>query len=320
MRALSTRHRRVLRLELLETRALMSATPLAAAVQPAAGAAVVQSSAVAPGDTVIPVHLQLGNSALQTALGVAAQISTIEQAVESYLNEIPGWHLAGYFDKTPTYSGKVDGSVTLGSNGMLVAANVTLSGSADIAASISGYYGISVLNVGVAAAADVSANVNATASFSVDTGTWAFSGAASLAGTVKGAASAMAWPVKGEVYIAGNVAASAAINAATGIASGCVTLSGSVGADVQLNSLFGGWTTIASTSRNLGSWHTSTTVNIGTLMESEVNSVVAAQHSVVVAAIPTSMVASSQTSTSHSSAAIGPSNITTLLAQGYSAA
>ena len=239
MRFASRTDRRVMRIEALETRALLSAVPLAAVPAPA------------PGDTVIPIHAQVGGTALETILGVATKINSIEQAVDTYLGEIPGWHLTGGIDTTPTYSGSVDGSLDIAANGLLRSATVTLTASADIGAAIEGYYGISVLHVGVGAAADLSANVAATASYVFATNTWSFGGSASLVGYVKGYASATAWPVKGEVYIQGNVNAAAALNAQTGLASASMSVVGSVGADAQIQSFFGGWTTVASVSRNL---------------------------------------------------------------------
>jgi hypothetical protein len=143
---------------------------------------------------------------------------------------------------------------------------VTLTGSADIAASIDGYYGISVLHVGVGVAADMSANVQAAASFNLATDAWAFSGSASLVGQVTAYAGAVAWPLKAEVYINGGVNAAAAVNSTSGIASASITVNASVGADVQMQSLFGGWTTIASTSHSLGSWQYGTSFNLGSVM------------------------------------------------------
>jgi hypothetical protein len=277
---------RLLRLEALEHRALMSATPLAASVPPTAlGAAALQSTAASPGDMVIPIHAQIGGSALETVLGIAAKIDTIQQALTAYLNEMPGWHLTGGFDRTPAYTGKIDGSVVVGANGLLRSANVTLTGSADIAAGVEGYYGISVLHVGVGAAADLSANVSATASYSVDTNAWYFGGSTSLVGYVKGYGAATAWPLRGEVYIRGDLSASAAIDSNTGIASASVAMTGSVGVDAQMKSLFGGWTTIASASRTLGSWRYGATFDVGAWMKSEVTGVVAANQTATVAAL-----------------------------------
>ena len=201
MRIAARRNRRLLRIEPLEMCTLMSAAPLAA------------SAATAPGDTVIPIHAQVNNNALDVVLGVATDINTIEQAVDAYLDEVPGWHLTGDVNKTPTYSGEVDGSLVLGPTGMLQSANVTLTGSASMAASIQGYYGISVLHVGVGTTADLSANVNASASYNLSTNAWSFGGSASLTGYVKGSANAMLWPLQGEVYIQAAVSASAAISA-----------------------------------------------------------------------------------------------------------
>ena len=68
-------------------------------------------------DVIVPVHLKLGNSAVDVVLGIAAKIDTLEQAVDAYLNEIPGWHLTGDFDKTPAYSAEIDGSLVLSAGG-----------------------------------------------------------------------------------------------------------------------------------------------------------------------------------------------------------
>jgi hypothetical protein len=260
-----------MRFEALETRALLSAVPVATVPPPAAG------------DTVVPIHAQVGGTALETILGVATELKSIEQVIDAYLGEIPGWHLVGGIDTTPTYSGSVDGSLDIGANGLLKSATVTLTGSADIGAAIEGYYGISVLHVGVGAAADLSANVAATASYVVATNTWSFGGSASLVGYVKGYASAMAWPVKGEVYIQGNLSASAALNAQTGMASASLSVVGSVGADAQIQSFFGGWTTIASVSRNLGAWQGTASFNVGAWLKSEIGSAAAANVPVVTA-------------------------------------
>jgi hypothetical protein len=258
-----------MRIEALEPRALLSAVSVAAVPAPA------------PGDTVIPIHAQVGGTAVENILGIATKINSIEQAIDAYLDEIPGWHLTGGIDTTPTYSGAVDGSLDIGANGLLKSATVTLAASADIGAAIEGYYGISVLHVGVGVAADVSANVNATASYVFSTNTWSFGGSASLVGYVKGYASAMAWPVKGEVYVQGNVTAGAALNAQTGLASASMSVVGSVGADAQIQSFFGGWTTVASVSHNLGAWQGTASFNVGTWLKSEVGSVAAANVPVV---------------------------------------
>jgi hypothetical protein len=258
-----------MRFEALETRALLSAVPVAAVPPPA------------PGDTVVPIHATVGGTALETILGVATKINSIEQAVDAYLGEIPGWHLVGGINTTPTYSGSVDGSLDIGANGLLKSATVSLTGSADIGAAIEGYYGISVLHVGVGAAADLSANVAATASYVFATNAWSFGGSASVVGYVKGYASATAWPVKGEVYIQGNLSAAAALNAQTGLASASLSVVGSVGADAQIQSFFGGWTTVASVSRNLGAWQGTASFNVSSWLKSEVASAAAANVPVV---------------------------------------
>lgn len=260
----SCRNHRVLAVEALETRALMSVAPVVESLP-----------AVAAGDTVVPIHAQVGSTALETILGVAEKLDTIEDALNAYLNSIPGWHLTGGIDTTPSYAGMVDGQVVIGANGLLKSATMTLTGSADIGATIEGYYGTGVLHVGLGAAADLSANITATAAFSIETNTWEFGGAASLDGYVKGYATAMAWPLRGEVYIEGDIQAAAAINSNTGIASASIELAGCVGVKAQLKSLLGGWTTIASASRNLASWQACASFDVGAWMRSEATSAVA---------------------------------------------
>lgn len=272
MRIASRRDVRALRIESLENRELMSVVPPTASVPVETGAAVV----TAVGDTVIPIHAQIGGSALEKILGVAVKIDALENVLNAYLNEVPGWHVTGGIDTTPEYFGMIDGSVVLGADGMLKSASVALTGSADIGGCIEGYYGISVLHVGVGAAVDLSANVSAFASYSVDTNDWDFSGSASMVGYVKGYASAMAWPLKGEVYVKGDLTAGAAINSDSGIASANVSMVGAFGANAQLKNLFGGWKTIASVSRNLGSCQYSTSFDVGAWIQSAIGGVAAA--------------------------------------------
>jgi hypothetical protein len=297
-----------LRLEALETRTLLSAVPLATGV----------AAVATPGDTVIPFHAQIGGTALESVLGIATKIDTLEQALDAYLNEIPGWHLTGGLETTPTYSGMVDGSLDIGTNGILKSAAVTLSGSADIGAAVEGYYGISVLHVGVGVAADMSANVNATASYSVDTNAWSFGGSASLDGYVKGYASAMAWPVKGEIYVRGDVNGGASISSSTGVASASMSLVGTVGADAQIKSLFGGWSTVASVSRNLGAWQGTASFNVGAWLKSEATNVAAVNRAAAVTAQPVAAVAQASlpTATVNTAAA---SQTTTVAAQPVAA-
>jgi hypothetical protein len=260
-----------LAVEALETRALMSVAPVLESVP-----------AVVAGDTVVPIHAQVGSTALETILGVAEKLDSIEDALNAYLNTIPGWHLTGGIDTTPSYAGMVDGQVVIGANGLLKSAAMTLTGSADIGATIEGYYGTGVLHVGLGAAADLSANISATAAFHIETNTWEFGGSASLDGSVKGYATAMAWPLRGEVYVQGDVEAAAAINSNTGIASASIELDGSVGAKAQLKSLLGGWTTIASVSRSLGSWQACAAFDVGAWMRSEASGVVAVRQAAAV--------------------------------------
>lgn len=272
MRIASRRDLRVLRIESLENRELMSVVPPTASAPVATGVAVV----TAAGDTVIPIHAQIGGSALEKILGIAVKIDALEDVLNAYLNEVPGWHLTGGIDTTPEYFGRIDGSVVLGANGMLKSASVALTGSADIGGCIEGYYGISILHVGVGAAVDLSANVSAFASYSVDTNDWDFSGSASVVGSAKGYATAMAWPLKGEAYIKGDLAAAASISSDTGLASASISLVGTVGANAQMKSLFGGWSTIASVSRNLGACHYSTSFDVGAWIQSAIGGVAAA--------------------------------------------
>ena len=217
--------RRCLRIEALEDRSLPSAVPTAAG----ASTTTAETTTTTAGDVVVPFHAQVGSSALETILGVTKEFSSLEQAVDAYLNSVPGWHLSGTVDTTPSYSGSVDGSLVVSATGILKSASVTLTGSADIAGSIEGYYGISVLHVGAGVAADLSANIQVAASYTVSTNTWYFAGSASVDGYVKGYASAMAWPLKGEVYIRGDLEAAASIDSITGatvgseIASACAS-------------------------------------------------------------------------------------------------
>ena len=272
--------RRCLRIEALEDRSLPSAVPTAAGASTTAA-----ETTTTAGDVVVPFHAQVGSSALETILGVTKEFSSLEQAVDAYLNSVPGWHLSGTVDTTPSYSGSVDGSLVVSATGILKSASVTLTGSADIAGSIEGYYGISVLHVGAGVAADLSANIQVAASYTVSTNTWYFAGSASVDGYVKGYASAMAWPLKGEVYIRGDLEAAASIDSTTGMASARVTMVGSVGADAQMRSLFGGWTTIASVSKNLGSYGYSATFNVGQWLQTEVYGVAAANQTTKVTAV-----------------------------------
>jgi hypothetical protein len=179
----------------------------------------------------------------------------------------------------------IDGSIVIGANGLLKSANVALSASADIAGAVEGYYGVSVLHVGVGAAVGVATSVSAVASYTLDTNAWTFGGSASLVGYAKGYASAMAWPVKGEVYVRGDLKANAAISADTGIASASIVAEGSVGANAQLKSLFGGWTTIASASRSLGSWQYTTSFDVGSWLKSQVGGVTTATQAVRASAL-----------------------------------
>jgi hypothetical protein len=309
MRITSRQDKRFLRIETLEHRELLSAVP-----STAIGASVLQSATVtASGDTVIPINVQVGGTALETVLGVAAKIDSLETIVDAYLNEVPGWHLIGGVDTTPTYSGTITGSVTISPIGTLKSANITLTGSADIGADIEGYYGISVLHVGVGAAADVSANISATASYSVSTNAWYFGGSASLSGYAKGYASATAWPLKGEIYIQGNLSANAAVSSSTGIASTNIAVVGSVGADAQIQSLFGGWSTIASVSKTIGSWQYGATFNVGTWLESEVSGVTAADQAVKASAISANFAAQTKASAVSATTVSSPvaTNVTT---------
>ena len=65
----------------------MSVAPLPAIALPAAHAGAAVQTQAAAADVVVPIHLQLGNSAVNVVLGVAADINTLEQAVNAYLNE-----------------------------------------------------------------------------------------------------------------------------------------------------------------------------------------------------------------------------------------
>jgi len=303
MRIASRTNGRALRIETLETRALLSAVPASIA-----GASIFQNATItAEGDMVIPIHAQMGDTALEKVFGIAQQIDTLENALDAYLNSVPGWHLTGGIDTTPEYACMIDGSVVIGANGLLKSASLAVTGSADIGGSIEGYYGISVLHVGLGASLDLSANVNAYASFSVATNDWDFGGSASLIGYAKGYGSAMAWPLKGEIFIEGDVKAGAALNSDTGIASASVVVVGSVGADAQLKSLFGGWKTIASVSKTLGSWQYSASFDVGSWIQSQVNGVVVTNQAVRVSALATTAVQAKATDVSVASLAAATS-------------
>ncbi len=287
MRIASRTNGRSLRIETLETRALLSAVPASIA-----GASIFQNATVtAEGDMVIPIHAQMGDTALEKVFGIAQQIDTLENALNAYLNSVPGWHLTGGIDTTPEYACMIDGSVVIGANGLLKSASLAVQGSADIGGSLEGYYGISVLHVGLGASLDLSANINAYASFTVATNDWDFGGSASLVGYAKGYGSAMAWPLKGEIFIEGDVKAAAAVNSDTGIASASVSVIGIVGADAQLKSLFGGWKTIASVSKTLGSWQYAASFDVGSWIQSQVNGVVVTNQAARVSALATTAAA-----------------------------
>ncbi len=287
MRIASRTNGRSLRIETLETRALLSAVPASIA-----GASIFQNATItAEGDMVIPIHAQMGDTALEKVFGIAQQIDTLENALNAYLNSVPGWHLTGGIDTTPEYACMIDGSVVIGANGLLKSASLAVQGSADIGGSLEGYYGISVLHVGLGASLDLSANINAYASFTVATNDWDFGGSASLVGYAKGYGSAMAWPLKGEIFIEGDVKAAAAVNSDTGIASASVSVIGIVGADAQLKSLFGGWKTIASVSKTLGSWQYAASFDVGSWIQSQVNGVVVTNQAARVSALATTAAA-----------------------------
>lgn len=280
MRFASSCGLRSLRIETLETRELLSAVPSTVGADSA-----LQYTVTEAGDMVVPIHAQVGSTALEVILGVTTTIDSLEDAINGYLGSVPGWHLTGGVDTTPSYAGMIDGSIVIGANGILKSASVALTASADIGGAIEGYYGVSVLHVGVGAAVDLAANVTAMASYSIDTNAWTFGGSASLVGYVKGYASAMAWPLKGEVYIQGDFTAGAAISSDSGLASASVMVVGSVGANAQMKSLFGGWQTIASVSRSLGSWGYTATYDVGAWLQSQVNGVTAVNQAARVSAM-----------------------------------
>ncbi len=247
------------------------------------------------GDIVVPIHAQVGSTALETILGVEETLNSVQEAINAYLNAVPGWHITGGVDTSPSYAGLIDGSIVLTSLGTLKSVDLKMTGSADIGGCVEGYYGVSVLHVGVGAAADLSANINATASYSVDTNTWYFGGSASLDGYVKGYGAATAWPFKGEIYIKGELEAAAAFDTNTGLATASIDVTGSVGASAQMKSLFGGWTTIASTSKTLGSWRQSVSYDVGGWLQDQVDGVATTVKTTAANSLATSVTASAAT-------------------------
>jgi hypothetical protein len=264
-------HKRSLRIESLENREMMTAV---SGIDVTTILNALHASVNSDGNIVIPIQAQVGDTALQKVLGVAETLDSVQEAINAYLNSVPGWHLTGEVDMSPDYSGVIKGSVVISTAGVLQSANLSVTASADIAGAVEGYYGISVLHIGAGVAADVSTNLSATASYSVTTNKWYFSGGASIDGYAKGYASAVAWPLKGEVYIKGELEADASLQSDTGLASASFVVSASVGANAQMKNLFGGWKTIASTSKTLGSYRWSTTYDVGSWITSDVAQVV----------------------------------------------
>ena len=241
------RPNRTLAIEPLERRELMSVSPIAkttiAATEPAeivpAIMAAVQSAAPKASsqatDKIFKVDVQLGGGILSQITNLASELRTMDKAIESILGEIPGWHLTADIDKTPHFSGHVTGMIDEAPNGALKSASLGLTVSADVSATIEGYYGISILHVGIGATADLSESMTATANFSTSHG-WAFGGSVTASGSLTGFAEATLAIWKGELYAQGNITSTLAINN-SGIVSGNLVLSASVGADIQQYSL-----------------------------------------------------------------------------------
>lgn len=288
-------NKRSLRIESLETRAMLSG--VSSSVDVATILESLKATLNSDGNYVIPVHAQVGSTSLEVVLGVAQTLDSLQSAVNAYLNSVPGWHLTGSVDTSPEYSGVLDGTVVISTAGVLKSANVKLTASVDVGGAVEGYYGISVLHVGVGAAADVSANLSATASYSCNTNSWYFNGSASVDGYVKGYAAATAWPLKGEVYIKGEMSGDASLTSDTGLATASITVSASVGANAQMKSLFGGWKTIASTSKNLAYWQCSASYDVGSWLKSSVGDYVATAKAALgsVAAIIASQISTAST-------------------------
>jgi hypothetical protein len=199
---------------------------ISAAIQSAAPTAQTQAA-----DRIYNVNIQLGGGILSQITNVVSELHNMESAIDSVLNEVPGWHLTADIDKTPTFSGHVTGSIDEASNGMLKSASLSLSVSADASAAIEGYCGVSVLHVGLGVAAELDENLTASASYSAGRG-WAFGGYVMASGSLTGSADATAVGWKGELYAEGNITSCMCVNS-SGTVSGSLVLSASVGADIQ---------------------------------------------------------------------------------------
>ncbi len=240
------RPNRTLTLESLERREMMSASPITmttvAAVKPAAVVPAIMSAvqSAAPkvssqaADKIFKVDVQLGGGILSQITNLSSELRTMDKAIESILGEIPGWHLTADIDKTPQFSGHVTGTIDKAPNGTLKSASLGLTVSADVSATIEGYYGISVLHVGLGATADLSESIAATANYTACG--WAFGGSVTASGSLKGFADATLAAWKGELYAQGNITSTLAINN-SGAVSGNLVLSACVGADIQQYSL-----------------------------------------------------------------------------------
>ena len=102
---------------------------ISAAIQSAAPTVQTQAA-----DRIYNVNIPLGGGILSQITNVVSELHNMESAIDSVLNEVPGWHLTADIDKTPTFSGHVTGSIDEAANGMLKSASLSLSVSADASA------------------------------------------------------------------------------------------------------------------------------------------------------------------------------------------
>jgi hypothetical protein len=263
-RTRKNRPSRPFRLEILEGRAMLNASPVSLAssmvVPPAqlapAIAAAVQSAApktqAQAADRVFNVNVQLGGGILSQIMNLTSELHNVEGAVDSVLAEIPGWHLQADVDKVPQFSGHVTGTIDEAANGALKSASLSVSLTADAAATVEGYYGISLVHVvGLGVTADVTANVTASASYSAGHG-WTFGGSAKLAASVTGFAESTAAAWKGSLYAQASLTSTMYVGS-SGMVTGNTVLSGSVGADIeQYNLAKKEWDPILTDSFSLG--------------------------------------------------------------------
>ena len=117
------------------------------------------------GDRTISVSCQLGSSDITPAVPVVSSLTQIENAVQTVLNSVPGWHLSANVTKAPSYSANVTGAVVVSGTGAVESGTLSVTGNAAVGATIEGYYGYSVLNVGVGVNADLDAGLTGTVTY-----------------------------------------------------------------------------------------------------------------------------------------------------------